>query len=132
MLVKFPKDDRRSTWTRHIKNKMIFYGLSESRIRRVVASPKRREEGIAEGTTAAMQPSTTRKRKEEIWVMYKKLTNNSGLKTNNKKSYAPKGLIYKSGAQLLMISAWRYPGVTKPGKKIPIPEDSLEELARYA
>lgn len=113
MLIKFPKDDRQFTWTRHIKNKMIFYGLSEQRIRGVLNSPKRKEEGIAPNTVAAMKRNDKTKRKEEIWVMYQKLTDNKS---------------YKSGAKLRMISAWRYPGVSKPGAQIPIPEDILNEL----
>jgi hypothetical protein len=29
-----------------------------------------------------------------------------------------------------IISAWRYPGITKPGEAIPIPEDIRLELER--
>jgi len=27
-----------------------------------------------------------------------------------------------------IISAWRYPGVTKSGDRVPVPDDILEEL----
>ncbi len=30
--------------------------------------------------------------------------------------------------KLTMISAWRYPGKSKPGKLIPIPDDILQEI----
>lgn len=109
MLIKFPKDDKRCSWTNHIKGKMIQYQLTEQRIRRVLKSPKRREEGIAPKTVAAMQELGTKK-KMELWVMYQTL----------------------AGGHIRMISAWRYPGVTKPGKPIMIPDDVWEELARAA
>ncbi len=111
---------------------MIYYGLSEQRIRRVVSAPKRREEGIAEGTSAAMQPSPSKKRKEEIWVMYKTVTNDKRPKTRKQQEQKNTSgqWLGASGTRILMISAWRYPGVTKPGKAIPIPEDALAELAK--
>lgn len=115
MFIKFPKDDKYFSWTRHIKNKMIFYGLSEARIKSVLKSPKRKEEGIAPSTTAVMKRNDRGKKKEEIWVMFKK-------------SHKSKVISYMSGAKLLMISAWRYPGVSKKEKTIPIPEDILNEL----
>ncbi len=113
---KFPKDSPQYSWTNHIKNKMLFHGLSEQRILRVLKTPKRVEEGVAEGTTAAMQSSTTRKNPEEIWVMYrtKPMTNDKRLMTR--------------GKRLTMISTWRYPGISKPGNMIPIPDDIREEL----
>ena len=30
--------------------------------------------------------------------------------------------------KLLIISAWRYPGTTKKGNEIPIPDDTLAEI----
>jgi len=92
-------------WTFHAHDKMRFYGLSESRVRRVLHSPKRIEEGVAPKTIAFMQPSSIKttiggsaasnKREEtwtqEIWVM-----------VEDKKG------------QRKVISAWRYPGKTKP------------------
>lgn len=92
-------------WTFHARAKMNFYKLSEGRVRRVLHSPKRTEEGIAPKTIAMMQPASVRwaaagkpaagKREEtwtqEIWVM-----------VEDKKSLRK------------VISAWRYPGKTKP------------------
>jgi len=95
---------------------MLYYGLSEQRIRRVLASPNRIETGVAKDTLAAMQTKKGRKTPEEIWVMYQ-------IKKNEKNK------LQKSPRKFLMISAWRYPGISKPGEPIPIPDDILEELA---
>ena len=100
-------------WTNHAKAKMRFYKLSEQRVRRVINSPKRTEEGIAPNTVAMMQPASYKSNKshktywtQEIWIMAQK--------TNKK---------------LKIISAWRYPGMTKQGE--PLPEEILKELALY-
>ena len=116
MLVTFPQDDLQFRWTRHIKNKMLFYGLSQQRVRSVVRNPARTEEGIAPDTLAAMQPKKSGKKPEEVWVMYQR---------------APKSkkLLSSRIGQTLMISAWRYPGITKPGQAIPVPQDILDDLA---
>jgi len=92
-------------WTKHVQEKMRFYNLSESRLKRVFRHPHRIEEGIAENTVAAMQRVGSKKHPYEVWIMYQ-------LKEKN----------------ITIISAWRYPGTTKPGSKIPIPENILSEL----
>ena len=119
MFTKFPKDDHILSWTRHIKNKMMFYGLSESKIRRILKSPKRREEGIAPRTMAAMQRNDRAKKKEEIWVMYQ---------TKRKEKNTP-GRKLGLAPQVRLISAWRYPGISKAGDAIPIPDHILADLA---
>ncbi len=109
-------------WTNHVLQKMAFYRLSESRIKRVLRNTKRTEEGIAPDTVASMQRNDTKKRKEEIWVMYqvnKKSKMNKFAASDRKKQKLGK---------IIIISAWRYPGVSPTGKKIPIPEDILEDL----
>lgn len=92
-------------WTAHAKGKMRQYGLSEARVRRVIHSPRRVEEGIAPDTIAVMQPATVTgmKRgsrgetwKQEIWVM-----------------------IVEEKLRRKIISSWRYPGVTKQGDALP-------------
>jgi hypothetical protein len=124
----FPKNDNKYEWTNHCVRKMLFYGLSEARIRRVLKSPKRTEEGVAERTTAVMQPSSTRRVggketwSQEIWVMYQEKGKNEKLKIKN---YGDNPLGYR---KKIVISAWRYPGMTKPGKEIFIPEDTLLSL----
>lgn len=106
-------------WTIHSKNKMNFYKLSEQRVRRVLHSPYRIEEGIAPKTLAYMQPislKTKNKKKiwsSEIWVMVQEINKN-------------KSKIVK------IISAWRYPGMTKPksDKTLEILKNEYEEYTK--
>jgi len=91
------------------------YALSKSKLLQVIYKPERKEQGIADGTTAVMQtrksylsakPTAWQKKAPgEIWLMYKDADN-----------------IRK------IISAWRYPGISKPGAPIPIPEEIKQEL----
>ena len=107
-------------WTRHSQAKMRFYGLSEARVKRVIKSPLRIEEGVAENTVAMMQPSSykgggsKRTWNQEIWVM----VNSPGKKIKAKN----KNLSDK----LRIISAWRYPGKTKAREALP--EEILIEI----
>lgn len=105
---KEPKDSHQISWTKHCKEKMKFYSLSEAMVRNVLLRPKRKEAGIVEGTKAQMRQAGSKKRPQEIWIMYQLL---------------------KNGA-LRMISAWRYPGVSKPKDPVPVPPDILEELEK--
>ncbi len=106
-------------WTSHAKYKMQFYRLSESRVKRVISRPERIEEGIAEDTVAMMQPAGTKNNPYEIWVMVTRSKNKELGIVNNKK-----------GMNIKVISAWRYPGRTKPGEALP--EDILRELREAA
>jgi len=83
-------------WTRHSKYKLRQHGLSESRVRRVLNSPYRIEQGIAEGTIAMMKRERTTKKEYEIWVM-----------------------IVDKDFTRRIISAWKYPGITNPGDSLP-------------
>jgi hypothetical protein len=92
---------------------MQFYGLSAQRVLRVLANPRRKEEGIAPGTVAQMVPALIKRDKEghqtwksEIWIMFEPL---------------------KNGA-VKIITAWRYPGISPIRDEIPIPQDIIEEL----
>lgn len=109
MAINKKQIDKKYIWTNHILQKMWFYRLTESRIKKVLRSPKRTEEGIALETTASMQASGSKKRKEEIWVMWQIKKEKGRNKT-------------------ILISAWRYPGESPIGKKIIIPNDVLEDL----
>ena len=101
MLVKY----RKIYWTDHSKIKMRQYGLSKSKLINLLHRPERKEKGIAIGTTAVMQTkksysnslSKVKKAPGEIWLMYK------DVKDLRK-----------------VISAWRYPGVSKPGEAVGI------------
>lgn len=98
-------------WTKHAKAKMRYYALSEQRVRRVLHSPSRVEEGIAEGTIALMQRAGSKKHPYEIWVMVKD---------------EEASRFDKLTARRKIISAWRYPGLTQPGEALP--EEILREF----
>ncbi|MBI2676384.1 MAG: hypothetical protein HYX21_00305 [Candidatus Yanofskybacteria bacterium] len=106
MFFKKPKNDDKYVWTNHVVGKMLYYRISESLVKRVVRFPKRVENGIALGTIACMQPAGSKNRPSEVWTMYQSI--------GEKKKK--------------IISAWRYPGVSKVGEPIPIPEEILNEL----
>ena len=137
--MKFPENTARFSWTRHIKNKMMFYNISGAQIMRIFSTPQRREEAIAPGTIGAMRvmkhnvnkaaPGQRQKPKEtELWIMYKI---NASTKGKLEKSKLEE-LGYKrpKTAKVTMISAWRYPGRTKPGERPNIPEGVIEELEK--
>ena len=107
MRFNLPKNDKKYHWTQHCIRKMMFYGLTADRIKRVVRNPKRVEKGVAENTTAVMVPGANRNKPSEIWSMYQ-----------------------QKGSRKVIISAWRYPGVSPVGKQILIPADILEELKK--
>ena len=96
---------------------MTFYGLSPDRVKRIIRNPKRVEDGIAENTIAVMAQGTNTKKPSEIWVMYQEKNQNAKIKNQN-------------FGKKVIISAWRYPGVSPIGKQIPIPADILEELKK--
>jgi hypothetical protein len=89
---------------------MHFYRLSPSRVRRVMNAPKRVEEGVAPKTVAMMQPAAMKGIgwTQEIWVM-----------------------VQDSGTKRKVISAWRYPGVTKPRAAVELARKEYEEYAAH-
>ena len=101
-------DKKNILWTKHVKGKMIYYQLSDKRVKRVLRSPNRIETGIAPITLAVMQSAGTKKNPTEIWVMYQTL----------------------KSRKLRIISAWRYPGISPKREPPPIPKDALAELQR--
>lgn len=111
MRFKVPKNSERFHWTNHAIEKMLFYGLSEQRIKRVIGHPDRLEEGIAPNTIACMQAAGSQKRRQEIWTMYQ--------------SAFAKAMAGKK-TKIKIISTWRYPG--KSPAKNPIPAEILAEL----
>ena len=106
MRLKLP-EERKVYWTQHSKMKMRQYRFSEKRVLKIFRKPDRIEEGIAEGTIAAMQKTGTKRKPTEAWLMYVILKKPKGIK---------------------IISAWRYLGVTPAGERPVIPPDTLEEL----
>jgi len=122
-------------WTTHSIYKMRQYGLGEQKIRHVIKSPFRKEEGIVKNTVAVMQPvnpKTDGKKKvwkQEIWVMYqtRKAGNSKIQISNNKQIQNSKFKIQNFvNQQIRIISAWRYPGISP--KRNPIPEEILREI----
>jgi hypothetical protein len=96
-------------WTLHARAKMNFYRLSQGRVRRVLHSPRRVEEGVAPKTIAMMQPASLKTATtwtQEIWVM-----------------------VQDAGAKRKVISAWRYPGVTKPRAVLTMMQKEYHEYA---
>ena len=105
------------------------YGLSKQKLLAILSRPERKEQGIVPGTTAVMKTNKVflvprgvfrakqisltkawqrpKKAPGEIWLMYKDV-----------KDFRK------------VISAWRYPGISKPGEEIPIPEDIRQEILR--
>ncbi len=133
MKINLPKNDSKYHWTNHVAQKMIYYGLSADRVKRVIRSPHRSEKGVAPDTIAVMSPSgrspAGRQQngkplpwKEEIWVMYAtaKPSRIKGLSSLKVESLAPR--------KKVIITAWRYPGKSPVREAIPIPNDILEEL----
>jgi hypothetical protein len=125
MPIKKPRETERITWTDHALFKMQFYGLSESRIRRVLKNSQRKEEGIIPGTVAVMQvASPTAKVKTEIWVMYAVLEKKADKLL--KKKFAKE--FVRSSRRIRIITCWRYPGTSPVRQLPPIPEDILREI----
>jgi len=132
-----PKNDSKYYWTRHSIGKMMQYGLSAQRVKRVIRSHERIESGIAKNTVAVMQPNAIKidkdgkkKWNQEIWVMYQKSVKNSKCKVQSEEATSQlidnlKNKLFSQN-QLKIISVWRYPGVSP--KNNPIPADILEEL----
>ncbi|PIR41388.1 MAG: hypothetical protein COV31_00755 [Candidatus Yanofskybacteria bacterium CG10_big_fil_rev_8_21_14_0_10_46_23] len=116
MDFKKPENNAKYYWTRHSLMKMQFYGLSASRVIRILRHPKRIEKGIAPKTVAGMQPAGSKKNPMEIWVMYQE----RGQKNKKKDIFNPD--------QKVIISAWRYPGVSPKNKPIKIPDEVLIDL----
>jgi hypothetical protein len=105
---------------------MNYYKLSEARVKKVLHSPKRIEEGVALKTMAAMQPSS---------IKY--------LKNDNKKSSSEKNIRSEIWSQEIwvmfqdlkekrvIISAWRFPGMSKQKNSSSIINKMKEEYDSF-
>jgi hypothetical protein len=119
----FIQKAKQISWTHHAQAKMAFYRLSEQRVMRVIHSPKRIEEGVAPKTVAMMQPASVRIRTEAVLSdvprrnaeRSRRTPMNSGLALKGKESWSQEiwVMIQDLGKQRKIISAWRYPGMTK-------------------
>lgn len=86
---------KKVVWTVHSRYKMRQYGLSPARVLRIVHSPARIEDGIADKTIAFMQKAGSKAHPHELWAM-----------------------VQDAGSKRKVISAWRYPGTTKPRSEV--------------
>ena len=135
MEFKIPKNDAKYRWTNHVIRKMGYYGLSPDRVKRVIRHPKRMEQGVAPGTLAGMQEAGSKKNPSEIWVMWAEKkergkwrveSGNSGSREKNVLHSTIHTLL--SGSPKVIITAWRYPGVSPVRDSVPIPADILSEI----
>lgn len=117
-------------WTEHSKIKMKQYGLSIQKLLGILRRPERKEKGIVLGTIAVMK--TNKKFGNKTFSLFE---NKQGANPPKAKAFrravAPGEiwLMYKDTKDFRkVISAWRYPGISKPGEEIPIPEDIKQEL----
>lgn len=116
MKFKKPRDTDLIHWTEHVKEKMKFYNLSETRLKRLLRNPGREEKGVAPRTVAIMQTTKSRVRPTEIWLMYQRAKRKAQSEKRKTKQ-----------EKIRIISAWRYPGKSPIGAP-PIPEDVLRLL----
>lgn len=114
-------------WTEHSKIKMRQYGLSKQKLLGILYKPERKEQGIVPGTIAVMKTNKTLFKTKQITL--------EGAWQKPKKAPGEIWLMFRDvKADMVpirrIISAWRYPGISKPGESIPIPEDIKRELLR--
>ena len=130
-MYKKPRNDDKYVWTNHVVGKMTYYRISESLVKRVVRFPKRVEKGIAPGTTACMQPAGSKKNPSEVWAMYRPVADVAHAFGNkspkSERGQLPEGKI-QFRERVVIITSWRYPGISPIGEPIPIPEDILAEI----
>jgi hypothetical protein len=119
---------KKIVWTKHSEIKMKQYGLSKNKILNIIRKPERTEEGIVLGTTAMMRTNKVFSNatfKKNLRLDLKVKTSPALLKLRGvRKAPGEIWLMYKDAKDARkIISAWRYPGVTKPGEQVPIPTD---------
>ena len=114
-------------WTQHSLAKLKQYRLSASRVLRVLRHPKRREVGVAENTVACVQAAGTGKHPYEIWVMWCLASARDKARGSDKKI---KKIKFDLNRKTIIISAWRYPGISPVHEPPPIPDDVWEVLRK--
>jgi len=108
-------------WTEHSKIKMRQYGLSKQKILGILRKPERVEQAIVPGLVAAMKTN-------KIFFKEKKIDIKKAL-WQPKRAPGEIWVMYKdNGQERKIVSVWRYPGISKPGEEIPIPEDIKNDL----
>jgi len=122
----FSIDKENYYWTDHVRQKMKQYRLSESRVKRVLRHPRRREVGVAENTIAGMQPAGSPKHPYEIWAMWSV----ARAPVREQSGRQVKKLVIDLNKKITIISVWRYPGISSVGEAPPIPEEVWEILKK--
>jgi len=117
-------------WTEHAKTKMRQYRLSESRVKRVLRFPKRLEGGVAPKTVAGMQAAGSKKHPYEIWVMWQQKVKNQKGRTIPFTRGRSLTKIKIPEKQIIIISAWKYPGESPVHEPPPIPNDVWEIIKK--
>jgi hypothetical protein len=112
---------KKNVWTQHSQIKMKQYGLSKQKLLGILHNPERREVGIVPGTKAVMKTN-------KVFFKQKQITLKKAWQ-QPKKAPGEIWIMYKDAKDTRkIISAWRYPGISKPGEEVPIPEDIKQEL----
>lgn len=119
-------------WTEHSKLKMKQYALSKIKLLAILRVPERRELGIVPGTMAVMQTNKKYPKNKKLPLVKNKWQKQYVLAISNwRKAPGEIWLMYKDVKDFRkIISAWRYPGISKPGEEIPIPEDIRQEILK--
>ncbi|MBP6889571.1 MAG: hypothetical protein KBC83_01585 [Candidatus Moranbacteria bacterium] len=118
-------------FTTHAQHKMRQYSLSVQKVRGVIRSPKRRQEGIAPRTIAVMQPIAPKiiqgKEiwKQEVWVMFQERAQTLSEQSGWASSLSLQQERFQT-KNIKIISAWRYPGMSP--KNQPLPAEILREI----
>jgi hypothetical protein len=126
-----PKDNERFRWTAHVVRKMTHYRLTPARVMRIVRAPERTETGVAPGTFAGMQRTGTKEKPTELWAMWRTERKKGNARVPESDSVDSRFALSASllsRERLVIITAWRYPGVSPIRDEIPIPSDVMAEL----
>ena len=122
---------KKNFWTEHSKIKMKQYGLSKQKLLSILYKPERKEQGIAPGTMAVMRTNKVYPKNKNVSLLKNKWPSAIALRARQKKAPGEIWLMYKDVKDIRrIISAWRYPGISKPGEDIPIPEDIRQEILK--
>ena len=127
-----PQTYKKLHWTQHSKIKMKQYGLSKQKLLRILYRPERKEKGIVPRTSAVMQTNKVFSKTKSLFKDKRQNPPSSrfgGTMARQRKAPGEIWLMFRDTKdQRKIISAWRYPGISKPGEEIPIPEDIKNEI----
>lgn len=136
-----PFQDGKYIWTNHSRQKMRYYRLTESRVKRIIRHPTRVEEGILEKGIAVMQPASASAPAGRPASPVRSQTPEAsdcafGHRTSNRvrgKNYSEIWTMYIIAKEprekkIKIITAWRYPG--KSPERDPIPRHILQEVRK--